>query len=42
MERLARDKLSSFSQTFITYGCKKFYNIGLRLYIAFADDYRYE
>ncbi len=28
MERLARNKHSSFLQTFVNYTCKKFYNIG--------------
>jgi hypothetical protein len=28
LERLARDKHSSVLQKFVTYGCKKFYNIG--------------
>ncbi len=27
MERLARDKHSSLSQTFLSYGCKKFHKI---------------
>jgi hypothetical protein len=30
LERLAGDKHSSFLQKFVNYGCKKFYNIGLR------------
>ncbi len=30
MEKLARDKRSSLSQTFVTYVRKKFYNIGHR------------
>jgi hypothetical protein len=30
MERLARDKLSSLSQDFVTYGHKKLCNIGPR------------
>jgi hypothetical protein len=30
LERLARDKHSSLVQKIVTYGCKKFYNIGPR------------
>jgi hypothetical protein len=30
LERVARDKYSSLLRKFITYGCKKFYNIGIR------------
>jgi hypothetical protein len=28
LERLAREKHSNLLQKFLTYGCKKFYNIG--------------
>ena len=30
MERLAKDKRSSLLQNFVTYNCKRFYNIGPR------------